>query len=129
MFSDLLFRFRALFRAKLMDAGLDEELRFHLDRQAEKYMQAGLTPEEARRRVRLDFGGASQIKEQCREARGIRTFEALRQDFPAPRRPPKYGWAWQDQPQSNPAPGHLAFLRGPAFSTLLLHCVIRRSIH
>jgi putative ABC transport system permease protein len=81
MFSDLLFRFRALFRAKLMDASLDEELQFHLDRQAEKYMRAGLTPEEARRRVRLDFGGANHIKEQCRETRGIRTFEALRQDF------------------------------------------------
>jgi putative ABC transport system permease protein len=81
MFSDLLFRLRALFRAKTMDAGLDEELQYHLDRQGEKYAQAGLTPEEAQRRVRLEFGGASQIKEQCREARGIQTLEALRQDF------------------------------------------------
>jgi hypothetical protein len=36
MLSDLLFRLRAIFRAKSMDAGLDEELQFHLDRQLEK---------------------------------------------------------------------------------------------
>src|SRR5215467_6225440 len=78
---DLLFRLRAIFRAKSMDADLDEELQFHLDRQLEKYIQAGLSPEEARRRVRLDFGGATQITEECRDARGIRALEALRQDL------------------------------------------------
>jgi len=81
MLSDLLFRLRAIFRAKSMDAGLDEELRFHLDRQLERHIQAGLSPEEAGRRVRLDFGGAHQIKEECRDARGIRALEALRQDL------------------------------------------------
>jgi putative ABC transport system permease protein len=64
-----------------MDAGLDEELRFHLDRQLEKHIRAGLSPEEARRRVRLDFGGTSQIAEECREARGARLLEALGQDL------------------------------------------------
>ncbi len=81
MLSDFLFRLRSLFRARAMDASLDEELRFHLDRQREKYLQSGLSPEEARRRVRLDFGGAAQITEDCRDARGTRTLEALRQDF------------------------------------------------
>src|SRR5215469_3160876 len=78
---DLLFRLRAIFRAKSMDADLDEELQFHLDRQLEKYIQAGLSPEEARRRVRLDFGGATQITEECRQARGTHVLEALRQDL------------------------------------------------
>jgi putative ABC transport system permease protein len=81
MLSDLLFRLRAIFRARTIDAGLDEELQFHLDRQLDKYIQTGLSPEEARRRVRLDFGGASQIAEECRDARGIRVLEALRQDL------------------------------------------------
>ena len=81
MLSDLIFRLRALLRAKSMDAGLDEELQFHLDRQLEKYIQTGLSPEEARRRVRLDFGGTDQITEECRDARGIRALEALRQDL------------------------------------------------
>jgi putative ABC transport system permease protein len=81
MFSDLLFRLRAIFRAKSMDTGLDEELRFHLERQLEKHIRAGLSPEEARRRVRLDFGGATQITEECRDARGTSALEALGQDF------------------------------------------------
>ena len=81
MFSDLLFRLRAMFSAKSMDAALDEELQFHLDRQLEKHVQAGLSPEEARRRVRLDFGGAAQITEECRQARGTHALEALRQDL------------------------------------------------
>ena len=45
MLSDLLFRLRAIFRAKTMDAGLDVELQFHLDRQLDKYIQTGLSPE------------------------------------------------------------------------------------
>jgi putative ABC transport system permease protein len=81
MLSDLLFRLRAIFRARSMDAGLDEELQFHLDRQLEKYVQAGLSPEEARRRVRLDFGGATQITEECRQARGTHALETLLQDL------------------------------------------------
>ena len=70
MLSDFLFRLRAIFRAKSMDTGLDEELKFHLDRQLEKSIQSGLSPEEARRRVRLDFGGTIQVTEECRDARG-----------------------------------------------------------
>jgi putative ABC transport system permease protein len=81
MLSDLLFRLRAIFRTKSMDADLDEELQFHLDRQLAKHMQAGLLPEEARRRVRLDFGGATQITEECRQARGTHALEALGQDL------------------------------------------------
>jgi putative ABC transport system permease protein len=64
-----------------MDRSLDEELRFHLDRQFAKHIQAGLSPEEARRRARLEFGGAAQIEEECRDARGIRIVEALWQDL------------------------------------------------
>jgi putative ABC transport system permease protein len=81
MLSDLLFRLRALFHTKVMDSDLDDELRFHLDHQREKYMQSGLAEEEALRRVRLDFGGSAQIQEECREARGVHVIETLRQDL------------------------------------------------
>ena len=57
MLSDLLYRLRALSRRKSMEAELDEELRAHLERQVEKYIQSGQTREEAARRARLDFGG------------------------------------------------------------------------
>jgi putative ABC transport system permease protein len=63
-----------------MEAELDDELKFHLERQCEKYIQSGLTPEESLRRVRLEFGGAGQVKEECRDARGIHTLEVTWQD-------------------------------------------------
>jgi putative ABC transport system permease protein len=53
MFSDLLYRLRALFHRKTMEVELDGELRDHLDRQAEKYRSFGLPPKEAMRRARI----------------------------------------------------------------------------
>jgi macrolide transport system ATP-binding/permease protein len=81
MFSDLLIRLRSLFRRTAVEVELDEELRFHLENQVEKYIQSGLTREEATRRTRLDFGGVDQIKEDCREARGVSLVETLAQDL------------------------------------------------
>jgi predicted permease len=80
MFSDIMIRLRALFRRDAVEGELDDELRFHLEQQIEKYFAAGMPREEARRRARLDFGGAEQIKEECRDARGVSFFETLAQD-------------------------------------------------
>jgi putative ABC transport system permease protein len=80
MLSDLLIRLRALFRRNAVESELDDELRFHFDRQVEKFVQSGLPLPEARRRARLEFGGSEQIKEECREARGTHFLETLAQD-------------------------------------------------
>jgi hypothetical protein len=80
MFSDLMFRVRSLFQASAVEAELDDELRFHAEQQREKYLKSGLTIEEATRRVRLEFGGLDQVKEECREARGVHLMETLIQD-------------------------------------------------
>ncbi len=80
MLSDLLFRLRSLFRRKFVEADLDNELRFHVESEAAKYVAAGLTPQEARRRAHLAFGGLDQIREDCREARGVNLLEELVQD-------------------------------------------------
>ena len=80
MFSDLIFRLRALFRRNEVEAELDEELRAHFERQVEKYMSEGARPEEATRRARIEFGGFDQVKEECREARGVNFIETLIQD-------------------------------------------------
>src|SRR5882724_6564811 len=79
--SDLLYRLRALFRRKSVDAELDAELGFHFERDVDKHVQAGLTHEEARRRARLKFGGMYQIKEECHQARGVRFIEMSLQDL------------------------------------------------
>lgn len=61
MLSDLFIRLRALFRRTAVDGELDDELRFHVDRQIEKYIQSGLSREVATRRTRLEFGGSSMF--------------------------------------------------------------------
>ena len=49
---------RGLFRRRREDDETAEELRFHLELEAEKNMRAGMPPGEARRRARLRLGGA-----------------------------------------------------------------------
>jgi putative ABC transport system permease protein len=78
--SDLLFRVRAVFRRKYVEAELEEELRAHMENQVEKYVQSGLPAEEAQRRARLEFGGLEQVKEECRDARGVNFIETTIQD-------------------------------------------------
>lgn len=80
MFRDLLFRLRAFFRRNAAETELDDELGFHFEHLVEKYVNSGMTREEARRRARLTFGGADQVKEECREARGVHLLETFFQD-------------------------------------------------
>jgi putative ABC transport system permease protein len=77
---DLLFRLRTLFRRPTAESELDDELRFHLDRQIAKYVKSGMSEAEATRRARLEFGGVDQVKDECRDARGISFVETLVQD-------------------------------------------------
>lgn len=79
--SDLHFRFRALFHRKAMESELDEELRFHFDREVEKHRKSGMREEEAIRQARLGFGGQAQIAEDCRQARGLHLLETTVQDI------------------------------------------------
>src|SRR5271166_3768891 len=81
MLSDIIFRLRSLLRRKRVEAELDDELRFHFEQQVEKYFRSGLTREEAVRRTRLLFGGMDQVKEECRDARGVQLMETLLQDI------------------------------------------------
>jgi putative ABC transport system permease protein len=80
MISDLLFRFRALFRRGAMEAEMDEELRLHFENQVAKNVALGMTREEAVRRARIEFGGYEQLREECRDARGVGLIEETLQD-------------------------------------------------
>jgi predicted permease len=66
---------RALFRPGAVERELSEELRHHIELEAEKNLRAGLEASEARRRALLDFGGEERFKEQAREARSTRPLE------------------------------------------------------
>src|SRR5437879_2460104 len=81
MWNDLLLRLRSLFRRKRVESELEDELRFHFENQVSKLVQSGLTPAEARRRARLEFGGMEQLKEEHRDARGVSFIETLLQDL------------------------------------------------
>jgi predicted permease len=81
LISDISFRLRSLLRRKTVEAELDDELRFHFEQQVERYIRSGLTREKAVRRARLLFGGIDQVKEECRDARGLQLMETLLQDI------------------------------------------------
>ncbi|HTW81861.1 MAG TPA: ABC transporter permease [Terracidiphilus sp.] len=81
MLSDLWYRLRALFRRKSIDAEMDEELAYHLERESEKYRRQGSSPDEAIRLARLSLRGVEQTRQRCREARGIKNLEILGRDL------------------------------------------------
>jgi predicted permease len=74
-------RFRSLFAAHTLDREMDDELREHLERLVELYVQHGATPAEAMRQARRDFGGLEQLKEECRDMRRVRPLEDLIRDL------------------------------------------------
>jgi len=70
-----------LFRKDQSENQLDAELSDRLERQISDYIAAGMSPEDARRRARLDFGGLESIKQQTRESRRGNALESLFQDL------------------------------------------------
>jgi predicted permease len=64
-----------------MEGGLDDELRDYVDREIEREIAAGCSPEEARRRALSGLGGIERLKEECRDARGVRWVEDTLSDL------------------------------------------------
>lgn len=69
-----------VWQRRSQEAELDAELRFHIERQFQDYVNAGLSADDARRRVRLEFGGLDQAKEECRDVRPLRWLDELVRD-------------------------------------------------
>ena len=80
MVRDLRYRLRALFRRREMERELDEELAFHLEKSIEAHVAAGKSRAEAERLARIELGGVEGVKEDCREARGVKVVEDLATD-------------------------------------------------
>lgn len=78
MWNELLTRIRLL--PGRSRAEVDEELRFHFDRQVEVNMAAGMTTGEAKRQAAIAFGGFERAREECREQRPGYWLETLLQD-------------------------------------------------
>ena len=73
-------RLLALVRTRRLDAELDDEVRAHLELAERDALAAGLSPEEARRAARRDFGSIERIKEEHRDRRSVRWIETLVKD-------------------------------------------------
>ena len=65
-------------RGRDLDAEMQQEFRLHMEMRAADLVRSGLSPEDATRRARVEFGGAYNYTEAGREARGLRWFDALR---------------------------------------------------
>jgi putative ABC transport system permease protein len=73
-------RIRALFRKQQLDAAMEEEMRAHIEMQAQENIQTGMSSEEARQAAGRQFGWVESIKETCREQRGLYGAEMLARD-------------------------------------------------
>src|SRR5918911_178406 len=67
-------------RRERFDRELEEEVRFHLEMKAEEYIAAGMSPEEARRAARRQFGNETRMREMSRETWGFVVMETFLQD-------------------------------------------------
>jgi len=69
---------RGVRRGDALNDDMEAEFRLHMDLRAEELVRTGLTPAEAARRARLEFGSAPSFTDRGRDARGLRAFDSLR---------------------------------------------------
>ena len=70
-------RLRTLRHGSAVDRELDEELRYHLDRQIEENIASGMSESSARTAALRAMGGVQQRKEECQDQRGLSVVDAL----------------------------------------------------
>jgi predicted permease len=73
-------RLRSLFRRRKVEDDLDEELRYHLEREIDEAVAAGASREEARLAALRSIGGLEQSKEECRDMRGLKPLDTFIND-------------------------------------------------
>jgi len=67
--------FRVFAHRRDFEEGMSDELSFHIEQYTEELIQSGVSPAEAARRARIEFGGRNVIEGECREARGLHLFD------------------------------------------------------
>ncbi|HEY7500345.1 MAG TPA: ABC transporter permease [Vicinamibacterales bacterium] len=72
---------RSLVLRRRLERELHDEMAAHLAADTERWIALGLTPEEARRRARREFGNMRAIQEDARDARGGRGLESIIADL------------------------------------------------
>ena len=73
-------RIRSILHRADVERELDEELRYHIERQIAENVRQGMSPAMARTAAMRSFGGFEYQKEQARDRRGTRWLEELVSD-------------------------------------------------
>src|SRR5215472_12468551 len=76
----LLSRLLGPFRQRRFDLEMDEEFRSHLEMLADRFIDQGMTRDEALRAARRQFGGTTQLKERLREQNSSAFLDSLWMD-------------------------------------------------
>jgi predicted permease len=79
--NQLTMKIRLLFQRRKAAAQLDDELRFHLDRQIEENLVAGMSASEARYAALCTFGNPALLRDQTRATWSWNGFESLWRDL------------------------------------------------
>src|SRR5260370_22230312 len=74
-------RIEGLFQRRKLDADMAEEMRAHIEMRTRENIEAGMSADEARYAAMRQFGWVDNIKETCREQRGVTWLEHLIQDL------------------------------------------------
>ena len=74
-------RIRSLFKRRLADSDLEDELQFHLEQKTQQFIASGLSEKDARFAALREFRGVEQSKEACRDQRKINWLQDLAQDL------------------------------------------------
>ena len=70
-----------MFFRKKLERRLESEIDYHIERVTQSYVAQGMDAHEARRQALLEFGGATQIREDLRDVHRSRWLADLRQDL------------------------------------------------
>src|SRR5882724_4520403 len=73
-------RLRSLIRRSAVEQDLEEELRYHLEREIDENLALGMNPADARLEALRSISGLEQRKEECRDMRGVNLFDNLIND-------------------------------------------------
>jgi putative ABC transport system permease protein len=74
-------RLRSLFRRRRVEQELDDEIRFHLEREIQERVALGNDPREARRQALLALDGVERCKDACRDMRRTNSIDHVIKDF------------------------------------------------
>ena len=78
---DLALRLRALIAPGRVERDLHDELSFHVEREARKLIDAGMSPDAARAQARARFGSTAVVADECRDERGTAWVENTVRDL------------------------------------------------